>query len=135
MTENKVLIIDDDMEFIQLIAEILDSKGYKVGFSLSAEDALKVLDAVDYDLIILDLNMPRINGFDVIEELKSNKRHKLIPILMSTADARKKSVLKAIQLGADDYIIKPVDEELFLEKIGFLFKIRNFVKRWGVLAK
>jgi len=133
--ESKILVVDDNAEIVSQIVEILAKDGYKVGFTLNAKDGLKVLDTIDYDLIILDINMPRMNGFDFLLELKSNKRHKLIPVLMNTAEADKSSVVKAIKLGADDYIIKPINKKVLLEKVADLFKIRNFVKRWGVLAK
>ena len=131
--ENRVLIIDDDIEYISQLAEILKEDAYKVGFARSAENGLEVLDSIDYDLIILDINMPRMNGFEVLEELKSNKRHRLIPVLMSSSDTHKESVLKSLTLGADDYIIKPIDADLLLDKVFHLMKIRNFIKKWGVL--
>ena len=131
---SRVLIIDDDVKVISQLSTLLSNGGYKVGFSMSAEDGLQVLDSVEYDIIVLDINMPRMNGFDVLEELKSNKRFKLIPVLMSTGESDKKSVLKAIELGADDYIIKPIDASLFLDKVYSLARIRSFIKKWGVLA-
>jgi len=133
--ESRILIIDDDATLVSQLVEILAEDGYRVGFALNAQDGLASLDTVAYDLIVLDINMPFMDGFDLLKELKSNKRHKLIPILMSTAEADRESVLKAIHLGADDYIVKPIDKRLFLHKIAELFKIRNFIKKWGVLPK
>ena len=134
-SESRILIIDDDATLVSQLVEILTKDGYKVGFALSAKNGLQSLDATEYDLIVLDINMPRMNGFDVLSELKSNKRHKLIPVLMSTAEADRESVVKAIKLGADDYVVKPINAELLLHKVSELFKIRNFIKRWGVLPK
>jgi len=133
--ESKILIIDDDTQIVSQLVEILSKDGYQVGFSLNAKDGLQSLDNISYDLIILDIHMPIMDGFDVLRELKSSKSYKLIPVLMNTAEADKESVVKAIKLGADDYIIKPIQKELLLSKISELFKIRNFIKRWGVLPK
>ena len=133
--ENRILIIDDDPSFISQVTQILKKENYKVGFALNAKDGLCKLEAVSYDVVILDINMPGMNGFEVLEELKSSKTYKLIPVLMSTADANKEIVLKAIKNGADEYIVKPIDVESFLDKVYTLMRIRNFIKRWGVLPK
>ncbi len=133
--ENKILLIDDDSSFLGQAIELLKKNGYKVGFALNAEDGLTMLRKIQYDLIILDINMPLKNGFDVLKDLKTNKSLKLIPVLMSTSESDKEIVLKAIKLGADDYIVKPLDEKVLLNKVHSLLKITNFIKRWGILAK
>jgi len=134
--KEKILIIDDDREYISQIAEILEEEeGYSVGFTTDGYVAFDMLNAVTYDLIILDLNMPRISGMEVLKELKNTKTTRLIPVLMSTGDSSVEAVKKAIKLGADDYIVKPLDVDMFLDKIYVLLKIRSFVKRWGVLPK
>ena len=131
--KEKILIIDDDREYISQLAEVLEEEGYQVGFTTSGLSAFNMLDSINYDLIILDINMPRMNGMEVLSELKSTKTTRLTPVLMSTGDSSADSVKQAVQLGADDYIIKPIDVDLFLDKIYVLMKIRNFVKKWGVL--
>ena len=131
----KILIIDDDRTYISQIAEILEEEGYLIGFTTNPQVGYTMLDSAEYDLIILDIHMPRITGLEVLKELKSSKTTKLIPILMSTGDSSKDSVQQAIQLGADDYIVKPIELDLFLDKVFVLLKIRNFVKKWGVLPR
>ncbi len=133
--ENRILIIDDNAGFVSQVTEILQEEDYKVGFALNAKDGLNKLDAGNYDLVILDINMPEMNGFEVLEELKNSKTHKLIPVLMSTASANKEVVLKAMKYGADDYIVKPIDVDSFLDKVYILMRIRGFVKKWGVLPR
>ena len=135
MTEDRILIIDDDSIFVSQLAELLHKKGYKVGFALNAENAMQMLTATNYDVIILDLYMPRVDGMEFLKEVKSIKSLSLIPVLMSTAEADKKVVIEALKSGADDYIIKPIDVDKILEKVRGLLKIRHFVKRWGVLPK
>ncbi len=132
--KNKILLIDDDSTFLGQAIEVLKKHNYTVGFTLYAKDTQNLLQEGNYDLIILDINMPIKDGFDILKELKSSKSFKLIPVLMSTSETDKDIVLKAIKLGADDYIAKPLDEEVLLRKVHDLLKIRNFIKRWGVLA-
>ncbi len=133
--ENKILLIDDDSSFLGQAIELLKKNRYKVGFALNAKDGLNMLEKTQYDLIILDINMPLKNGFDVLKDLKAEKSLKLIPVLMSTSESDKEIVLKAIKLGADDYLVKPLDEKILLDKVYSLLKIRNFIKRWGILPK
>jgi len=135
MIEDRILIIDDDSIFVSQLAELLHKEGYKVGFALNAENGIQMLTSTNYDLIVLDLYMPRVDGMELLKELKSVKSLSLIPVLMSTAEADKKVVIEALKNGADDYIIKPIDIDIILEKIRGLLKIRHFVKRWGVLPK
>ena len=131
--ENKILLIDDDSSFLGQAIEVLKKNKYKVGFALNAVDAFKILEKTQYDLIILDINMPIKDGFDILQELKVSKSYKLIPVLMSTSETQKEVVLKAIKYGADDYIVKPLNEEILLNKVYMLLKIRNFIKRWGII--
>ena len=133
--KDKILIVDDDREYISQLAEILEEEGYQVGFTANGQMAFNMLDSVTYDLIILDINMPRMNGMDVLKELKSTKSTRLTPVLMSTGDSSSDSVTRAIKLGADDYIVKPIDVDLLLDKVYVLLKIRNFIKRWGVMPR
>ncbi len=129
----KILIIDDDREYISQLAEVLQEEGYLVGFTANGQMAFNMLDSTTYDLIILDINMPRMNGMEILKELKATKSTRLTPVLMSTGDSSTESVKRAIKLGADDYIVKPLDVELLLDKIYVLIKIRTFIKRWGVM--
>jgi len=133
MSANKILIIDDDMKYISQLLEILKEYDLKVGFSVNAPEALNILNSTSYDLIILDINMPIMNGFEVLEELKNSKTTRLIPVLMSSSESDKESVLKAIKLGADDYLLKPIDQNALLDKVSTLLQIRDFVLRWGLL--
>ena len=133
--QDKILIIDDDSIFVSQLAELLHKEGYKVGFALNAENGMQMLSTTNYELIILDLNMPRVNGMEVLKELKSTKSLSLIPVLMSTSEADKDVVLAALRIGADDYIVKPIDIDTILDKIYGLLKIRHFIRRWGVLPK
>jgi len=133
--QDKILIIDDDSVFVSQLTELLHKEGYKVGFALNAENGMKMLASTNYDIIILDLYMPRIDGMEVLKELKSTKSLSLIPVLMSTSEADRDIVLEALRIGADDYIVKPIDIDMILEKIYGLLKIKHFIKRWGVLPK
>lgn len=131
--KDRILIVDDDRQYIAQLAELLESEDIEVGFATNGGDALKIVQAIEYDIIILDINMPRMSGLDVLKELKDSKSTKMTPVLMSTGESDKDTVLTAIKLGADDYIVKPIEADILFDKLYVLFKIRSFVKRWGVL--
>ncbi|MEA1982441.1 MAG: response regulator [Campylobacterota bacterium] len=102
-----ILIVDDEKVNIELAAIYLQEVGYKVSFALNAEAALESVMKRDIDLILLDINMPNIDGFKVCELLKADKKSKEIPIVFLTAQTDIEYISKAFELGGVDYISKP----------------------------
>ena len=115
MKTKTILAVDD----VELNLEILDSllDDYNVIKSNNGFEALKIADAKDIDLIILDIMMPEINGLEVCQELKRNQRTKNIPILFITASTDDESVEKAYEVGGVDYITKPFKPKELLARV------------------
>jgi class 3 adenylate cyclase len=112
-----VLIVDDNPENIELVKDILDMAGYQ---SLTAEDGKTALDMVDMkhpDLILLDVNMPQLSGFDVCRRLKSQPETRNIPVIMLTAQADVDSRVKGLAAGADDYLTKPFSPRELMARV------------------
>ena len=115
MAEQKyVLIVDDDPDLVQAVAMNLHSKGLEVGQAYDGIEAMDSIKARRPDLVILDVMMPRKNGYEVCEELKKDAQYKGIPVLMLTAVGSAVSTTtythqEGMKLLADDYIAKPVD--------------------------
>lgn len=115
MSEKKyVLVVDDDPDLVQAVAMNLHSKGLEVGQAYDGLEAMDAIKARRPDLVILDVMMPRKNGYEVCEELKNDPRYKGIPVLMLTAVGSAVSTTtythqEGMRLLADDYIAKPVD--------------------------
>ena len=108
--KQKILIVDDNVKNIRLLKEILEDEDYIVA---SAENGLSVLDmahSIRPDVILLDIMMPGMDGFEVCEELKKDSEVKDIPVIMVTAKTDASDLKKALGLGAFDYIKKPIDE-------------------------
>ena len=113
----KVLVAEDNADSRQLMVDILDSQGYEV---LTAPDGVFALETARQeipDLIILDVNMPRMNGFDVCAKLKANPELASIPVLMLTALGRVEDRVKGLGLGADDYLVKPINPRELLARV------------------
>ncbi|MCX7956454.1 MAG: response regulator [Endomicrobia bacterium] len=105
----KILIVDDDLEIQDLLKFSFEQLNYEVIQSYNGIDALKKVEQYKPDLIVLDVMMPEMNGFEVIEKLRSKIETCLIPVVMLTSLGQPKDKLTGIKLGADDYLVKPVD--------------------------
>ncbi|MBD3383014.1 MAG: response regulator, partial [candidate division Zixibacteria bacterium] len=114
----KVLIVEDDPVSLKLMDSILTKKGYETVATTSGREAIDYLDSGKLvDLVISDVMMPEIDGFQLLKYMNSHKKIQNIPVMLCTARNDKSSVLKGLDLGARDYIAKPIKAELLLEKV------------------
>ncbi len=120
MGKKKILLADDEEDIKTVIKLYLESKGYDVVTSYDGLDTLDKVKAEKPDLILLDIMMPVINGFEVCKQLKADENTSHIPIVMLSAASQADSVEQAIEAGAVDYIMKPFEPpriEAILKKI------------------
>ena len=117
---NKILLIEDDASFGYILSEYLHMQEFDVEWAKSGEDGLAKLRNKPFDLCIIDIMLPGINGFDVAEQIRID--HVMIPFIFLSAKSLKIDKLKGFRAGAEDYITKPVDEELLVAKIRALIK-------------
>jgi DNA-binding response OmpR family regulator len=115
-----LLIVDDDIYFLKMVRKILEFSGYTVSTASDSPKALEILETEKFDLILTDANMPGGSGYDLIKKIKNDSTTFEIPIAMLTSRRNKEDVLKGLDCGAIDYIVKPIDPDLFLEKIKML---------------
>lgn len=122
MPKKRILLIEDETDMVYALTLQLEAADYKV---LSATDGQAGLDMARKekpDLIILDLMLPRMDGYKICRMLKFDERYKQIPIIMFTARAQDQDRKLAQEVGADAYITKPFDSKVLLDKIGALLK-------------
>ncbi|MCM8767403.1 MAG: response regulator [Candidatus Omnitrophica bacterium] len=124
--EEKILIVEDNKEMIKLLTEILTSEKFSVEHVSSGLLAVDKIKNENYNLIILDLQLPDITGFKVLEDIK--KINENIPIIILTGFGTTDNIVKAIKMGADDFVEKPFDIEDFLNKIHKYIKLKNLEK-------
>jgi two-component system alkaline phosphatase synthesis response regulator PhoP len=105
--KEKILVVDDEKDILELIEYNLTKNGYRVKTVTSGEDALELIKENDYDLIILDLMLPGIDGFDICKIIKADKNKFNIPIIMVTAKADEADKVAGLEIGADHYVTKP----------------------------
>jgi DNA-binding response OmpR family regulator len=114
----KILIVEDELHIQRLIKLVLERHGHSVDVATSGEDGLKVLsETPNYDLVILDILMPKVDGLQVLAAIKKQEKTKHIPVVMLTALAQENVVLQGIKLGAKDYIRKPFHPSELIERI------------------
>ncbi len=116
-TELSLLIVDDESKNIQLLGSILEEEGYHVEFATNGEKCLEWVNSKHFDLILLDIMMPGMDGFEVCERLKTPLKTREIPIIFLTAKTDPESVVKGFQSGGVDYITKPFNKNELLVRV------------------
>ena len=119
MLENKtkILIIEDDLNILETTAEYLSLENYNVIKATDGDEGIKMAIKHFPDLILCDINMPKVNGYDVFLTLQNNYFTSLIPFIFLTAKSEKEDIFKGMQLGANDYIVKPFNYDILLNTI------------------
>lgn len=117
MDKAKVLLVDDEQDILDILSFNLNKAGYQVLSSNNGSDAVLKADVFQPDCIVLDVMMPIMNGFDTCKMLRANPKLKEVPILFLTAMVDDESQIKGLELGADDYITKPIQPKLFVSKV------------------
>jgi len=119
-----VLVIDDSTTNIVLLQAILFKKGYEIQTALSVKEAYSIMEKKLPDLILLDLLMPRVNGYDFLKEIKSNDTMQNIPVVVVSALTDQENIKKTIEFGAHSFVKKPVEIQNLVELVdSILFPI------------
>lgn len=113
----KILIVDDTPKNIQILASVLSSKGYQLGYAQNGKQALEIVRKTAFDLILLDVMMPEMDGFEVCELLKQDEYTNEIPVIFLTAKTDEQSIIRGFQVGGIDYLTKPFNAEELLIRV------------------
>ncbi|MGF1493461.1 MAG: adenylate/guanylate cyclase domain-containing protein [Microcoleaceae cyanobacterium] len=124
-----VLIVDDNELNRDLLARRVKREGYQVRLAVDGFEALKMMQADEPDLVLLDIMMPQINGYEVLENMKQDTRLRQIPVVMISAVNDIESVIRCIELGADDYLPKPFNPILLKARINACLEKKRYLKQ------
>ena len=123
----QILIVEDEEHIADGLKFNLEAEGYETQIAHDGETALELLDESSFDAVVLDIMLPKMDGFEVAKTLRG--REDYTPILMLTARGRPEDVLKGFEAGTDDYLPKPFDLEIFLARIRGLLRRREWFER------
>jgi diguanylate cyclase (GGDEF)-like protein len=129
MNKKTILIVDDSKLNIEILSDILKTKLYRIVVAKSGKKALEFAKIKKPDLILLDIMMPEINGFEVCKLLKNNSETAAIPIIFISGLDKSKDIVKGFQVGAVDYIVKPFQKEVVLARVNTHLKLSETQKK------
>ncbi|MBM4348254.1 MAG: response regulator, partial [Deltaproteobacteria bacterium] len=125
MAKPKILCVDDEPEILKFLEAVLVPKGYEVIKSENGEEALEKFQEEKIDLVISDVMMPKLDGFEVCRRIKGDQHSKNIPVILITGLTAKEDRVKGIEAGAEDFISKPIDPREVLARINMLLKVKE----------
>lgn len=117
MVQERILVVEDEKDIFELVRFNLAKEGYDVSGARSGEEALKKISEQLPDLVVLDLMLPGINGFSVAKKVKSDPESENLPIVMLTAKGENTDIVSGLEIGADDYIVKPFSPGVLVARI------------------
>jgi len=125
---NKVLVVEDDASTVELIRFTLETKGLTVDLAGDGGEAVKKVRVNTPDIIVLDIMLPTMDGYQVCEIIKHNVLYESIPIIMLSAKIKREDISKGIEKGADEYLTKPFDPNNLLSRVMFFLSKKQIKK-------
>jgi len=120
--KTRVLLVDDEKDFVEALSQRLEVRDFEVTTALSGDDALTRIKDLDFDVVILDVQMPGKDGIETFKEIKNLKP--LVEIIMLTGHATVETAIEGMKLGAYDYLMKPTDTDDLVTKINGACKLK-----------
>ncbi|WP_027359665.1 response regulator [Desulforegula conservatrix] len=123
--KNRILAVDDEEDIVELVRYNLEREGYETLSAFSGKEALEIISKKRPDLIVLDLMLPDLDGLEITRRLKRDEELKDIPIVMLTAKGEEADVVVGLELGADDYIVKPFSPRILVARVRSVLRRRE----------
>ena len=119
-----ILVVDDVAKNVKLLADVLAVRGYRVSTAASGEEALQRVKADPPDLVLLDVMMPGLSGYDVCRALRADPAHAVLPVVLVTALDPAEERIKGLDAGADDFLGKPINQAELMARVRSLLRIK-----------
>ena len=117
-----ILVVDDTPVNIKMLVDLLTSRGYQTSTAASGAEALAKIEANAPDLVLLDVMMPGMNGYEVCQKIRANPATSILPVVMVTALDPSQERIKGIEAGADDFVAKPINHGELLARVRSLLR-------------
>jgi two-component system sensor histidine kinase/response regulator len=124
-----ILLVDDNPKNLQVLGKLLLKEKYEIEFAVNGEATLEWLKIKKFDLILLDLNMPGMNGFEVCKIIRTDNEMCDIPVIFLSAESERESILKGFEVGAQDYVTKPFDSRELLARVKTQLDLKSKTER------
>ena len=134
-TPAKILVVDDTPQNVKLLADLLTVKGYAVVTAASGREALELVDKEQPDLVLLDVVMPEMSGYEVCRKIRDNPATAILPVVLVTALDPAQERLKGLDAGADDFLTKPINQAELLARVRSLLRIKDLYDQLAELNK
>ncbi len=125
MAKERILVVDDEEDILELVRFHLAREGYRLTLAATGEEALKKAKLDTFDLVVLDLMLPGLDGLEVAKALKADARTQSVPIVMLTAKGEDADVVSGLEIGADDYITKPFSPRVLTARVKAVLRRRS----------
>ena len=132
---SRILVVDDNADNRESLSRRLTRRGFFVAMAVDGEDALRILAESHFDLVLLDVMMPGINGLEVLRQIRVTQSPVELPVVMATAQNESQDVVKALELGANDYVTKPLDFAVVMARVTTHLRLKHEVQRVLELEK
>jgi len=129
----KILIVDDNYENLQVLGMHLQEAGYDIEFSTSGKTALDWLNNEEFDIALLDINMPEMNGFELCSKIRENNKLKNLPIIFLSAENQRENILKGLSIGGQDYLSKPFDSRELVARVNTHITLKKSIDALATL--
>ncbi len=123
--ESTLLLVDDNEDNLRMLSLRLNRRGYEVALATSGPKALDMLEKQKYDLVLLDIMMPDVDGFEVLERIRKEYSIADLPVIMATAKDESQDIVRALKLGANDYVTKPIDFAVLVARVQTHLTLKN----------
>ena len=133
-TPAKILVVDDEPKNVKLLADLLTAKGYTAITASSGQEALVKVEAEQPDLVLLDVVMPEMSGYEVCQKIRENPSTEILPVVMVTALDPAEERVKGLDSGADDFLTKPINQAELLARVRSLLRIKELYETCHVQA-
>src|SRR5215470_3223543 len=117
MSKAVILIIEDDKEIQELLSVSMARENWKLLFAKTGEEGLKLLKKENVNCILLDIMLPGIDGLNVLKKIKQHDQYRSIPVIMTTARSEETDIITGLELGADDYVVKPYSPKVLIARV------------------
>jgi adenylate cyclase len=134
-TTARILVVDDTPLNVKLLADLLRAQGYDVLTAASGREAMAVVEKEDLDLVLLDVVMPEMSGYEVCRKIRANPGTGILPVVMVTALDPGEERIKGIEAGADDFLTKPINQPELLARVRSLLRIRALYEELGEMNR